>query len=70
MPSCFQVIQGIKDQVKASEPFDIELGIFYIGMICCKLDFRVELLRSFLCDYRFWFLDMFMTKQKLTVEVR
>jgi len=45
------------------------LRILDVGVVCDKLDVRVELLRSLLCDKRFRLLDMLMTEEKLSVEV-
>lgn len=46
MPPCVHVVQGIEDNVKASKPLDIEVGLFDVCMVCFDLDFGVESLRG------------------------
>jgi hypothetical protein len=48
MPPCLEIVQGVKYELEAAKPSDIELGVFDIGMVGNNLDVRVELLRRFL----------------------
>ena len=45
-----QVIQCVKDDVKALEPFDVELGLLDVSVDGCYVDVRVEGSGRLSCD--------------------
>lgn len=69
MSSRIEIVECIKHQGKRAEPFEIKLLIFDVGVIRCQLDRRVEIL-GYLFGYQcLGLLDMFLSKEKLAVEV-
>ena len=50
MPPRVQVVQGVEDNVEALKPVDVELGVFYVGVVSFELDIRVELSGGVLGD--------------------
>lgn len=69
MSSGVHVIEGIEDEIEGGEPFEVELFVFDIGMIGNEGDILVERLGDLFGDDGFGLLDMFMSKEELTVEV-
>lgn len=69
MSSCVHVVECVEDNVEGREPFKIELLVFDVRMLGNEFDIGVELLGDFLCDNGFWFLDVFLSEEKLAIEV-
>ena len=43
MPSSIQIVQSVEYEVESFEPSDVELRIFYVGVMCFELNVRIEL---------------------------
>lgn len=85
MASRIDIVERIEDDVELCEPFDVELGILDVCMVCFKLYVWVELLRYLLRDlcnvstalllaghaaYKcFGLLNMLMSEEELSVQV-
>jgi hypothetical protein len=50
MSSCFEVVQGVEDEIEFLEPVDVEDGIFDVGMIRLELDGGIEFASSVFRD--------------------
>lgn len=44
MATSVQIIKRVEDNIERSEPVDVELGVFDVGMICFQLRIGAELL--------------------------
>lgn len=46
----FEVVQRVENKIETTEPFNIELRIFDVRMVCDDRDIGIELLRGLFSD--------------------
>lgn len=64
------IVQSIKNEIKGSEPVDVELRFFDISVSGSHLHFRVEFLRRFLGDEGLAAFDVLLLEEKLSIQIR
>lgn len=69
MSAGIKVVKGIEYYVKVRKPLDRVLRIFYVGVICDQFNPRVKLLCYLFRNQCFGLLDVFLSKEKLSVEI-
>lgn len=70
VPPGVEVIQGVKDDSKASEPRHVEVRFFDVCVMSHNFDIWVEFLGSLFGNERFGLFDMLLSEQELSVEIR
>jgi hypothetical protein len=63
------IIERVEDQVEPGEPLQIELFVFDIGMMGNQLDVGIELPSYLFRNERLWLLDVFLSEEKLTIQI-
>lgn len=69
MSTRIDIVQRIEHNLESREPLDVVLLILDIGMMRDQLCSRIKLLSHFFRNQRFRFLDVFVSEEKLAIEI-